>query len=151
MSLRYSIICFAVLIGLFSCNRVKKKGKESLDKAEEKVAQAKEKLMTKKDSLTEKLIPTYDSDIADTEYNKKRFKEHLKIELTKDVKEIYAYGDFLGADYKVLLSFKCSKETLQSVVKVKGMKLSEKGNDEGLLFGEEFKWWNKRAIEKIRP
>ena len=144
------ILTIALLATLSSCDRLKRKGHETVDKTQEKIGEAKQNLRDKKDQLVEKVFRTYDNTKPDTEANKKRFKQHLQIDLPRDVKNIYAYGDFLGADYKVLISFICDKPTIESIIKKKNM-VSTNETDGGLLFGEDFFWWNKNKIDNIVP
>jgi hypothetical protein len=113
------ILTLAFIVILCSCDRVKRKGHEVVDKTEETLNEAKQKAAKKKDQLIDKVFPTYDHDKADTENNRKRFKEHLQIDLTSDIKNIYAFGDFFGADYKVLVAFTCDKATIDKIVSTK--------------------------------
>jgi hypothetical protein len=144
-------LTIAILATLSSCDRLNRKGHEVVDKTQEKIGATKQKFIDKKDQLVDKVFQTYDNGKPDTENNKKRFKEHLQVDLTNDVKNIYAYGDFLGADYKVLISFSCDTATLSKIVKAKGMTISTKENDDGLFFLDEFPWWDKEVIAKIKP
>ena len=144
MQISIPILPIFFALTLFSCGRIKSKGEEVVDKANSKIK-------TKKDDLIDKVFTTYNSGKSNTKYNKERFKEHLQIGLPADVKDIYAYGDFLGADYKVLIAFNCEPTTINAIVAAKKMVLSDKLNDSGLLFGEEFPWWNQQKIESIVP
>ena len=128
MRLIYCTLLFISFAAMFSsCRRIKRKGLQAIDK----------------------VFPIYNSSTPDTENNKKRFKEHLKVNLTADVQNIYAYGDFLGADYKVLISFHCDTSTISRIVQQRGM-VPEK-DDTGLEFSDEFFWWDKKAIQNITP
>lgn len=151
MRLTTFILTIAFFITLFSCDRLKRKGHDVVNKTKEKISGTKQKIVDKKDQLVDKAFPTFDNGQPDTENNKKRFKEYLKVDLTNDVKNIYAYGDFLGADYKILISFSCNWATFNKIVNVKKMTISTEDNDEGLLFSEEFPWWNKKVIATIKP
>ncbi len=151
MRLSTYILTIAFLATLFSCDRLKRKGHNVVEKTQEKIIETKQKIKDKKNQLVDNVFPTYDNGKPDTENNKKRFKEHLQVDLTNDVKNIYTYGDFLGADYKVLISFSCDTTTLKKIVKAKAMTISTKDNDEGLLFSDEFPWWDKKVIAKIKP
>ncbi len=113
MRLSTYILTIAFLATLFSCDRLKRKGHNVVDKTQEKIIETKQKINDKKNQLVDNVFPTYDNGKPDTENNKKRFKEHLQVDLTNDVKNIYTYGDFLGADYKVLISFSCDTTTLK--------------------------------------
>ena len=152
-TLRYSknILTIAFLLTLLSCDGVKKKGDSVVDKTKETVSEAKQKISDKKNQLVDKVFPTYDNGKADTENNKKRFKEHFQVDLTNDVKNIYAYGDFLGADYKVLIAFTCDQTTIDKIIATKKMQLTTSKDDDGLLFLDEFKWWDKDKIELLEP
>jgi len=132
------LICLTVC----SCSRIKNKGQEVTHKIERKVMK-----VTK--YIVNEVFPMYDAHSADTKYNKQRFVDNLKIELTPDVKEIYC--DFpLGIDYKVLIAFTCDSSTIQRIISEKKLALS-KEEDIGLNFGEEFAWWDKEKLHRIRP
>ena len=136
---------------LLSCDRLKRKGHDVVDKTQEKISETKQKIVDKKDQLVDNVFPIYDNSKPDTENNKKRFKEHLQVDLTEDVKNIYAYGDFSGADYKVLISFTCDTSAINKIVRAKSMTVTTADNDDGLFFLDELPWWNKKAIAKIKP
>ena len=151
MRLIIYISTIALLATFFSCNRLKKDGQEAILKTKEKIGETKQKINDRKDKLVENLFPMFDKSNPDSESNKKRFKEYLKVELSKDIKNIYTFGDFIGIDYKVLISFNCDTATLNKIVSTKEMLVSTTKNDEGLLFLEEYPWWNKKVIAKIIP
>jgi hypothetical protein len=146
-----SIIAITTLLSLLSCDRIKNKGGAIVDKSKQAISTTKQKISDKKDKLIDQVIPTYDYNKKDTESNKKRFSEHLKVDLTPDVKNIYTYGDFLGIDYKVLIAFTCEQATINKIVTAKKMKLTTEADDSGLMFGEEFTWWDKEKIDKLTP
>lgn len=135
-SLRYSknILTLAFILTLFSCDRIKRKGDAIVDKTKQAASDTRQKMSNKANNLVDKVFPTYDSGKPDTENNKKRFKEHLQIDLPTDVKNIYAYGDFLGADYKVLIAFTCDQATVDKIIAVKNMQLTTSKDDDGLFF-----------------
>ncbi|MDQ3279447.1 MAG: hypothetical protein M3Q06_14055 [Bacteroidota bacterium] len=151
--MRYSIniLTLASILTLFSCDRIKRKGDAVVDKTKQAASATKLKISNKVNNEVDNVFPTYDNGKADTENNKKRFKEHLQVDLTSDVKNIYAYGDFLGADYKVLIAFVCDKATFEKIIAVKKMQLTTSKDDDGLFFLEEFKWWDKDKIELLEP
>ena len=122
-----------------------------IDKMQEKVIATKQKVVDKKDQLIDKAFAPSGFSKPDSESNKNRFKEYLNVDLTKDIKNIYSYADFFGADYKILVSFSCDTSTISKIIKSKGLTLSNDENDNGLSFGEEFPWWDKKAIENIKP
>lgn len=152
-TLRYSknILTLALLLTLFSCDRIKRKGDAVVDKTKQAASETKQKISDKGNNLVDEVLPTYDNGKPDTENNKKRFKEHLQVDLTSDVKNIYAYGDFLGADYKVLIGFTCYQTTIDKIIAAKKMQLTTSKDDDGLFFLDEFKWWDKDKIELLEP
>ena len=94
--------------------------------------------------------PDYTTDIPDSKENKERYVQYLKVPRSVDVSDIYCYCDYFGADYKVLISFNCDPSTVQNIARTKQMqKATEKGG--GLIFGAEFKWWDKEKIESLVP
>jgi hypothetical protein len=139
-----SILIIIYIVELVSCDRIRNKGEEIANKTENKIK-------SKSVEMSDKVFPIFDSEVPDTKFNKRRFEEYLEVEISEDVDSIYAFGDFLGADYKILFSFKCSPETIDEIVKRKGMAVSEKVNDGGLMFSDEFQWWDKGATERIQP
>lgn len=145
------ILILAILFTLFSCDRIKRKGSKIISATKEKTAEARQKVSDKKDQLIDKVFPAYDYDKPDSKGNRKRFTEYLQIEPTGDVKNVYTYGDFLGADYKVLIAFSCEKATIDNIIAVKKMLLTTEKDDDGLLFGDEFSWWDKNKIELLEP
>ena len=70
----------AFLATLSSCDRLKRKGHQVVDKSQEKIGETKQKISDKKNKLVDKVFPTYDNGKPDTENNKKRFKEHLQVD-----------------------------------------------------------------------
>ena len=145
------ILTIVLLLTITSCDRLKRKGLETVDKTQEKIGEAKQKLKDKKDQVVDEVFTTYDNTKPDTEANKKRFKQHLQIDLTRDVKNIYTYGDFLGADYKVLISFTCDDSTIKKIIATKKMQLTTSKDDDGLFFLDKFKWWDKDKIKLLEP
>ena len=145
------ILSFIILLSFLSCNRIKNKGDAIVDKTKQTISETKQRIRDKKDRLIDEVFPAYDSDTCDTKNNKKRFNDHLQIGLPNDVKHIYAYGDFLGADYKVLIAFTCDQATINDIIEAKNMEKSTKENDSGLQFMAELTWWNKNKIEKLVP
>ncbi len=144
------ILSFTLLATFLTCCKLKRKGQNLIESSKEKVSETKQKISEKKNQLVDKVFPKYDIGKPDTESNKKRFTEHLQVDLSDDVKNIYAYGDFIGVDYKVLISFNCEPLTISKIATAKNMILSTE-NDEGLSFLADFTWWQKEIIAKIKP
>ncbi|SHN43844.1 hypothetical protein [Chitinophaga sp. CF418] len=100
---------------------------------------------------TERVYPTYNAYTADTRDNKSRFKEHLQIELTSDVKDLYTYGDFMAIDYSVLMSFSCDQSTIDKIVEQNGLQLSTEDNMGAISFPGKFNWWKQEEIDQLIP
>lgn len=124
----FSIGAYALYLGL-------QKGKE------------KTVLITK--SAVEKVFPTFDSDIPDTDANKKNFRNFIKVEITPDVKNIYCFDDAIGQDADYMFSFNCNSETATKIINYHSLiKDSVKGNNpEGLQ--HDFFWWDKKKINEL--
>ena len=73
------ILTVIIVLTIISCDRIKNKGQELADKTEEKVKD-------KSKDLVDKVVPHFDTYKPDTKFNKERFKEFLKVELTPDIK-----------------------------------------------------------------
>jgi hypothetical protein len=150
MNFSKNILTIATLLALLSCDRLQSKGDSIIGKTRETVASTKKKIRAKKQVLVDKVFPIYDCYQADTDNNRKRFKEHLQVDASNDVKSIYTYGDFFGIDYKILVAFIADKATIDSIISIKKMQLTtEKGG--GLFFSWDLVWWDKDQIELLRP
>lgn len=105
-------------VTVLSCGKIKRKGHQVLH--ESKVAVA-EKI--------DRVIPSYDPGVPDTDNNKRRFKDHLGVAASADVNGLYTYADYLGIDYKVMMIFNCDQSTIDKIIKKNDMQLStdEKG------------------------
>jgi hypothetical protein len=140
---KHILYILTIAIVLTSCNRIKNKGKEVVTNAENKIKDKSERII-------DKAFPGFDFDKADTKSNKLRFVEYLEVELSDDISNIYCFGDFLGADYKVLFSFNCDSLTIRRIIKKKGLTLTNEDNDTGLSFSDHFTWWDKEKIKRLK-
>lgn len=100
---------------------------------------------------TDRVFPTYNTDTADTKDNQNRFREHLQIELTNDVKDLYTYGDFMAIDYSVLMSFSCDQSTIDRIIEQNGLQLSNENNMRAISFPGKFRWWKQDEIDQLIP
>ena len=106
------LITFAIILSFqFSCNRIKNKGEELVDKTKAKV-------IDKSNDLIDKVSPKFDTNKADTKYNKKRFLDFLKVEITPDIKNIYCFDDAIGIDASYQFSFNCNDKTVADTSKI---------------------------------
>ena len=65
----------------------------------------------------DKISPKFDAYHPDTEFNKKRFKDFLKVALSPDIKNIYCFDDAIGIDADYQFSFNCNKSTAELIRK----------------------------------
>ena len=151
MRLRISILILSFWVTLSSCDRLERKGHRAYDKTKEIVSETKQKINRKAIELIDSVILKPGVDTPNTERDKKRFREYLLTEIPEDVKNIYSFGDFLGADYKVLIAFNCNPSTIEKIVDSKKMALTTKKDDSGLIFMADFPWWDMEKIQLLEP
>ena len=125
---------------VLSCGKIKRRGHELIGKSKAAVA-----------DQTERVFPTYNAYTADTDDNKNRFKEHLQVELTNDVKNLYTYGDFMAIDYSVLMSFSCDQSTIDKIIEKNGLQLSTEDSMRAISFPGKFGWWKQDVIDRLIP
>lgn len=139
-----SVLILTIILSmiLISCERIINKGQDLADKTKEKVK-------TKSKDLADKISPHFDAYNADTKYNKKRFTDFIKVEITPDVKNIYCFDDAIGIDADYQFGFECNPETAQKIITKHQLKLDKitEGNAFGLQ--NDFDWWDKKKIEKL--
>uniref|UniRef100_UPI0023F1087C hypothetical protein n=1 Tax=Flavobacterium filum TaxID=370974 RepID=UPI0023F1087C len=125
---------------IFSCNRIKNKGQEISDKTDEKV---------KAKNLFEKVFPHFDAYKPDTKFNKERFKDFIKVDITPDIKNIYCFDDAIGIDADYMFSFNCDTTTARKIIEKHQLKLDKETTDYGFGLQHDFDWWDKKKIEKL--
>lgn len=142
--MRQIIYIFTILaLIVCSCDKIKSKGKELADKSTEKVKDI-------SGDLAAKVIPKFDAYKPDTKYNKERFKEFLQIDLTEDINNIYCFGDFIGIDSGYQFSFNCDSSTAERIIEKHHLTLNNENTDFAFGLQSDFKWWNKKKIEKLK-
>ncbi|TNE54263.1 MAG: hypothetical protein EP338_08220 [Bacteroidetes bacterium] len=95
----------------------------------------------------DKLFPKFDSAQADTENNRKRFKEFIQVDLTPDIHGIYCFDDRMGIDSDFSFAFYCNYETSRKIIEKHHLKADTSENSrvsKGLQ--HDFPWWNKDSI-----
>ena len=127
-----------------SCDRIKTKGRQAVHKT-------KNAMVNKKDQVVDKIIPRFDSDTADTEYNKRRFTEFFEFAPTPDVKEIYCYADEMGIDHKYQFSFTCDTNSINKIVKSLSLVKADSPTEFGSGLWHEFSWWDSDKVLKTPP
>lgn len=138
------ILIFFICIVLFaSCERVKNKGKQTIDKTKAAVAE-------KKDKLVDKVFTHYDANTPYTKWNKKRFEEFFKFSPTTDVKNIYCYADEFGIDHDYQFAFNCDDSSIKKIAANLGLNDTTKANI-GRGLWHSFAWWDSAKIETLQP
>ena len=137
-----SISLTIILLLLFSCNRIKNKGAEI-------VVKTKAKVIEKSNDLIDNVSPKFDKNIADTKYNKKRFLDFLKVEITPDIKNIYCYDDAIGIDASYQFSFNCNYETAKKIIQKHKLKLDKNNTVPSFGIQHNCEWWDINKIEKL--
>ena len=135
-----------VIIGalsIFSCGQIKNKGKELAKETEQRIED-------KSKELIDKVVPVFDPYNPDTKFNKERFKDFLQVDLTPDIKNIYCFDDAIGIDADYQFSFNCNTSTVAKIIKKLNLTLDSKTTDFGFGFQNDFDWWNKKKIEKLK-
>ena len=105
----FYITVWLLLICIYSCDRVKRKSQQAVDKAHAKITE-------KKADIGDKLITRYDAYTPDTRFNKKRFQEFFGFAPTADVKELYCHADEMGIDHDYQFSFTCDTSTVTKII-----------------------------------
>lgn len=100
--------------------------------------------------VAQKIFPPFDSDVADTESNKKNFQNFLNVDLTPDIKNIYCFGDALGQNADYMFSFTCDSTTAQNIIEENELvKDSTIGNNPESL-QHDFVWWDKQRLSQLQ-
>lgn len=130
-------------IGVFSCDRIKNKTEHVSNKVQKK---AKEELKKQ----VEKVFPRFDHDKPDTEDNKDRFRDFIKVEITQDIKNIYCYDEAIGINTSYMFSFNCNKITSNKIIDT--LNLIPDTLNLGNAFGlqRNFEWWDKERIKMLK-
>lgn len=144
------VLSSLLILIVVSCNRIKNKGGQLVDTA---TAAGKELMDTAtvagkeyaKDAV-DKVIPRFDAYTPDTKYNKERFKDFIKVDLTPDVKNIYCYDEAIGIDASYQFAFNCDTSTARKIIEAHQLK-----RDPVKKYGiyREFEWWDIKKIEKL--
>jgi hypothetical protein len=142
MKQAFYILTIMYYLTIVSCDSIQNKGKEIVNKTEEKVK-------AKSEELANKVVPQFDAYNADTKFNKERFKDFLQIELSSDVKNIYCFDDAIGIDADYMFSFNCFETTAKKIIEKHQLKLDKTITDYAFGLQHDFDWWNKEKIEKL--
>ena len=138
------ILTLILFISILSCDRIKRKGHQVVDKTKAAISE-------KKHNLSDKIIARFDSDTPDTKFNKRRFNEFFKFEPTPDVKEIYCYADEMGIDHDYQFSFYCDTTSLNKIVRSLFLVKGDRPTEFGSGLWHDFFWWDKEKILTLTP
>lgn len=157
-SMSFTRAISVLMLFVVACNDIDGRSGKLAEKAEKSLAEtyaatedAIERTKEKIDQKLDKISPGYDVDKPDTDHNRNRFWDYLKVKPGKDVKDIYCFIDNMGIDYKVLIAFKGDRSTVDSIISINELKLSTEDHDNGLNFLDEFTWWDKERIGELKP
>ena len=142
MKLTFYISTIVLILTLVSCERMRDKGKNLIDKTEQKVKD-------KSKDVVDKVVPHFDAYQADTKYNKERFKDFLQVDLTPDIKNIYCFDDAVGIDADYMFSFNCNKTTAKKIIEKHQLNFDKETKDYAFGLQHDFEWWDKKKIEKL--
>lgn len=124
-----------------SCDRIRHKSRELAHQAKQH-AQARTK------HLADKVMPHFDAYQADTEDNKKRFRDFLQVPLTPDVQRIYCFDDAIGIDAGYQFGFACDTATVRRIVLKHGFTRDQRPSY-SVRVGQEFVWWRWDKVEQL--
>ncbi|WP_143436592.1 hypothetical protein [Hymenobacter crusticola] len=100
----------------------------------------------------DRIFPGFDATQADTESNRRRFRDFLGITPTPDVKNIYCASDRLGIDASFTFTFECSPSTHQAIIQQLQLQ-----PDTAIVafssggFSTNYAWWDKKLTEQVKP
>ena len=125
-----------------SCGTMWNEGERIAEDAKNKAARELEEQSQK---VVDKVFPPFDHDKPDTENNRQRFRDFLKVELTPDVKNIYCFDDAIGIDASYMFGFNCDPATSEKIIEMNDLKIDTAGT---AVFTPqyEFKWWNDLRV-----
>lgn len=132
-----------LLAGLFSCDRIKNRTGKVRENVREVIEEQTRKIIYE-------IYPPFDHDKPDTENNKQRFRDFIKVEITPDVKNIYCFDDAIGIDSDYMFSFNCSPATSQKIINVHKLTLDTLNSDNGFMMQNDFDWWERERIQDLQ-
>jgi hypothetical protein len=100
-------------------------------------------------TVVDPVFPFFDAYTPDSKFNKKRFKDFLKVEVTPDVKSIYCFGDELGIDASYQFSFTCDTLTLKKIIQTNHLEKELNPENYGVNIGNDFSWWDYSKLNRL--
>lgn len=95
------------------------------------------------------ILPSFDSDVADTDSNKKNFKNFLKVDITPDVKNILCFDDAIGQDADYMFAFNCDSLTAKNIIKEHLLTRDSVSHNSGSGLQHDFPWWDKEKLKTV--
>jgi len=136
-----------LLCSLICCERLTRKADQISERVADKTKQG---IARQADKIVDKILPAFDYDKPDTENNKERFRDFLKVEITPDVKDIYCFDDAIGIDADYMFSFSCNSSTSIRIIETNNLKLDITSTDNAFALQHDFEWWNKARIATLK-
>ena len=143
----YIAAILILITGFISCDRIKNKTAKLSEKVKKKT---KEGIKEQTRKIIDKVFKPFDYDKPDTENNKKRFIDFLKVKISSDVKNIYCFDDAIGIDADYMFAFNCDLKTSEKIIKFHNLTIDTLNSDNGFEIQRDFEWWNKKQIEKLK-
>jgi len=141
------LLLIILIIGTSSCDRVKRKTEQVTGEIKKETTN---QIKNQSKKIGNKIFPKFDSDKADTENNKQRFKDFIKVEITPDVKNIYCFDDAIGIDADYMFLFDCDSLTSKKIIEMHNLVLDTVNFDNGFGMQHDFEWWDKDRIAELQ-
>ena len=135
-----------LVAGLIACDRIQSKTEQVVDKVKEKT---KEALQEQSQKVVDKVFPSFDHDQADTDNNKRRFEDFIKLNRTPDVTNIYCFDDAIGIDADYMFAFNCNSETSARIIAAHNLTMDTTNSGNAFGLQDDFEWWDKDRIAKL--
>lgn len=134
-----SVFIAMMVIALFACDRLKQKTGETTHNGDTGDVR----------TATDTSLQPFDHDKPDTENNRKRFREFLKVELTPDVRNIYCFDDELGIEADYMFAFNCDSVTSAKIIRVHRLTPDRENKNNCFDLQQDFAWWDKKRIARL--
>jgi hypothetical protein len=136
------------VVSIFSCTRAKEKAAEWSSNARQEMQEQVERQAQK---AIDKVIPPFDHDRPDTDNNRQRFRDFIRVEITPDVQNIYCFNDdIVGIDADYMFAFNCNQTTSDKIIELHKFEPDTATNrDNGFGLQHDFPWWDKTRIARL--
>jgi len=141
------LILLVLTTTLASCDKVLNESKELKTKVLNN-APSEAEIWSK--MLIHKVFPPFDHNKPDTENNKLRFKDFIKVKITPDIKNIYCFDDAIGIDADYMFSFDCDSTTSNKIIALHSLTIDTVNSNHGFGLQHDFDWWDKKKISQLQ-